>query len=68
MNLLLNALCLSLQDPDAPSVKPVLAVLTANVKPKQNIGFVSWKHFSVNLLRIIVRLATQAVDLLTLLS
>ena len=35
MNLLLNALCLSLQDPDAPSVKPVLAILTANIKPKQ---------------------------------
>lgn len=34
--LLLNTLCLSLQDPNAPSMKPVLAILTANVKPKQN--------------------------------
>ena len=68
MNLLLNALCLSLQDPDAPSVKPVLAILTANVKPKNKILYLCLRNIFSNLLRIIVRLATQAVDLLTLLG
>ena len=40
--LLLNTLCLSLQDPNAPSMKPVLAILTANVKPKQNAFLSLW--------------------------
>ena len=67
--LLLNTLCLSLQDPNAPSMKPVLAILTANVKPKQN-AFLSLGNIcsGVNLLRIIVGLATHAIDLLTVLG